>query len=84
MVWAKSSRVPAAHTYTKAVYICIKLGKGQGNRDIGMRVWGLGTWGPETRDLGTSSMGPGDVWDRDTGSQIQGCGNVNDYCKSRR
>ena len=23
----------------------------------------MGTWGRETRDLGTSSMGRGDVWD---------------------
>ena len=35
-------------------------------------MWGLGTWERETRDLGTSSMGRGDVWggdvkNRDTG-----------------
>ena len=49
-----------------------------------MRVWKLGTWGPETRDLGASSEGPEDVWDGDTRSQILRCVNVNDYCKSRR
>ena len=43
--------------------------------------------GRETRDLGTSSMGPGDVWDGDAGMSNtgkQGTRNVNDYCKSRR
>ena len=40
-------------------------------------MWGLGTWGRETRDLGTSSMGRGDVWDGNAGD-------VNDHCKSRR
>ena len=34
---------------------------------MGTRVWGLGTWGRETRDLRTSSMGRGDVWDRERG-----------------
>ena len=33
--------------------LCIKVGRGQGDGDIGTRVWGLGTWGHETRDLGT-------------------------------
>ena len=67
--------------------LCIKLGRGQGDGDIGTRVWGLGTWGRETRDLRTSSMGRGDVWDGDVGRQIQrrgGLGDVNEYCKSRR
>ena len=41
--------------------LCIKVGRGQGDGDIGTRVWGLETWGRETRDLGTSSMGRGDV-----------------------
>ena len=40
---------------------CIKVGRGQGDGDIGTRVWGLGTWGRETRDLRTSSMGREDV-----------------------
>ena len=41
--------------------LCIKVGRGQGDGDVGTRVWGLGTWGRETRDLRTSSMGRGDV-----------------------
>ena len=45
--------------------LCIKVGRGQGDRDIGTRVWGLGTWGRVGRDVGTSSMGRGDVWDGD-------------------
>ena len=32
------------------------MGRGQGDGDIGTRVWGLGTWGRETKDLRTSSM----------------------------
>ena len=67
--------------------LCIKVGRGQGDRDIGTRVWGLGTWGRETRDLRTSSMGRGDVWDGDAGTSntwTQGTRDVNDYCKSRR
>ena len=44
--------------------LCIKVGRGQGNGDIGTRVWGLGTWGRETRDAGTSSMGRGDAGTR--------------------
>ena len=47
-----------------AVY---KSGRGQGDGDIGTRVWGLGTWGRETRNLRTSSMGCGDVKYRDPG-----------------
>ena len=45
--------------------LCIKVGRGQGDEDIGTRVWGLGTWGRVGRDVGTSSMGRGDVWDGD-------------------
>ena len=45
--------------------LCIKVGRGQGDGDIGTRVWGLGTWGREGRDVGTSGMGRGDVWDGD-------------------
>ena len=65
----------------------IKVGRGQGDGDIGTRVWGLGTWGRETRDLRTSSMGRGDVWDGDAGTSktgMQGTRDVNDYRKSRR
>ena len=56
--------------------LCIKLGRGQGDRGIGTRVCGDLGHG-ETRDLGTSSMGRGDVWDGNAGD-------VNDHCKSRR
>ena len=41
------------------------MGRGQGDGDIGTRV---GTWGRETRDLRTSSMGRDDVWDEDAGA----------------
>ena len=50
----------------------MKVGRGQEDGDIGMHVWGLGTWGREMRDLKTSSMGRGDVWDGDAGHQKQG------------
>ena len=49
-------------------WLCIKVGRGEGNGDIGTRVWGLGTWGLVERDVGTSSMGRGDVWDGDAGT----------------
>ena len=62
--------------------LCIKVGRGQGDGDIGTRVRGLGTWGRETRDLGTSSMGRGDAGTSKT--RTQGTRDVNDYCKSRR
>ena len=65
-----------------SLWLCIKVGRGQGDRDIGTRVWGLGTWGRETRDLGTSSMGRGDAGTSKTWTQ--GTRDVNDYCKSRR
>ena len=67
--------------------LCIKVGRGQGAGDIGTRVWGLGTWGRDTRNLRTSSMGRGDVWDGETGTSktgTQGTRDVNDYRKSRR
>ena len=67
--------------------LCIKVGRGQGDGDIGTRVWGLGTWGRETGDLRTSSMGCGDAWDGDAGTSktgMQGTRDVNDYRKSRR
>ena len=37
--------------------LCIKVRWGQGDKDIGMRVWGPGTWGRQMRDLRTK------VWD---------------------
>ena len=67
--------------------LCIKVGRGQGDGDIGTRVWGLGTWGRKTRNLRTSSMGRGDVWDEDAGTSntgTHGTQDVNDYRKSRR
>ena len=81
--WLNSRQVPR---------LCIKVEQGQGDRDIGTRVWELGTWGGEMRDLRTSSMGrvdvwDGDVWDGDAGTSntgTQGTRDVNDYCKSRR
>ena len=61
-------------------WLCIKVGRGQGDGDIGTRVWGLGTWGREGRDVGTSGMGRGtygtrgrgDVWDGDAGTSNVG------------
>ena len=46
------------------------MGRGQGDGDIGTRVWGLGTWGRETRDLRTSRMGREDVWEGDAGTSM--------------
>ena len=57
--------------------LCIKVGRGQGDGDVGTRVWGLGTWGRETRDLRASSMGRGGRVGRRRGDD-------NDYRKSRR
>ena len=61
--------------------LCIKLGRGQGDGDIGTHVWGLGdargmTWGHQLCDAGTCGIGTRDVKYRDVGD-------VNDYCKSR-
>ena len=49
--------------FTTAVY---KSGTGTRGRGHGDAC--VGTWGRETRDLGTSSMGRGDVWDGDAGA----------------
>ena len=57
--------------------LCIKVGRGQGDGDIGTRVWGLGTWGRETRDLWD-----GDAETSNTGTQ--GTRDANNCCKSRR
>ena len=65
----------------------LKVGRGQGDGNIGTRVWGLGTWGRETGDLRTSSMGRRDAWDGDAGTSktgTQGTRDVNDCHKSRR
>ena len=61
-----------ATRHLKTDGLCIKVGRGQGDGDFGTRVWGLGTWGRETRDLRTSSMGRGDVWDGDAGTSKTG------------
>ena len=45
-----------------------KTGTGTSGRDIGTRVWGLRTWGRETKDLRISSMGREDVKNRDAGT----------------
>ena len=37
--------------------LCIKVGRGQGDGDIGTRVWGLGTWDLGTRDEGLEGGG---------------------------
>ena len=68
--------------------LCIKVGWGHRDGDIATRVWGLGTEGRETRDLRTSSMGRGYVWDGDTDAGtskngMQGTRDMNNYCKSR-
>ena len=62
-----------------------KSGTGTSGRVCG--DLGLETWGRETRDLRTSSMGREDEWDGDAGTSntgTQGTRDVNDYCKSRR
>ena len=43
--------------------LCIKVGRGQGDRTLGGECGDLGpgTWGRKMRDLGTSSMGHQDV-----------------------
>ena len=68
-----------AHCYSG---LCIKVGRGQGDGDIGTPVWGLGTWGRETRDLRTSSMGREDVWDGDVRTSNRGTQGTRDYRKS--
>ena len=65
------------------------MGQGQGDGDIGTRVWGLGTWDLGTRDEGLEHIkygtrGRGDVWDAGTSKTgTQGTRDVNNYCKSR-
>ena len=58
-------------TWTK-IRLCIKVGWGQGDRDIGTRVWGLGTWGRKTQDLGMQDEGLEDIKYGTRGRQIQG------------
>ena len=56
--------------------LCIKVGRGQGDGDIGTRVWRLGTWGSDIK-YGTRGRGDGDTGTKRTRD-------VNDYRKSRR
>ena len=62
-----------------------KSGTGTRGRERGDAC--VGTWDLGTRDLRTSSMGRGDVWDGDSGMSktgTQGMRGVNDCRKSRR
>lgn len=43
-------------TWTK-IRLCIKVGWGQGDGDIGTRLWGLGTWGHDAGDVKTRDAG---------------------------
>ena len=45
------------------------MGRGHGDACVG-------TWGRETRDLGASSMGRGDVWDGDAGFKHRDAGTI--------
>ena len=63
----------------RAVY---KSGTGTRGQGHGHGDACVGTWGRETRDLGTSSMGHGDAGTSKTG--MQGTRDVNEYRKSRR
>ena len=47
---------PPSKKISRKIGLCIKVGRGQGDGDIGTRVWGLGTW-----DLGTRDEGLGEV-----------------------
>ena len=64
--------------------LCIKQGRGQEDRDKGTGTMGRVSVG--TCDSGTRDEGLGDIkYDSgDVGRQIQGRGNVNEYCKNRR
>ena len=64
--------------------LCIKVGRGQEDGDMGTRVWGLGTWGRETRDMTTSSMGRGDIWDGDAGTSKTGTQARDAGCESQK
>ena len=53
----------------KCKRLCIKVGRGQGNRDIGTHVWGLGTRDEGLEDIkyGTRGRGHRDIKYRDAG-----------------
>ena len=52
---------------TRHFWLCIKVGRGQGDGDIGTRVRGLGTW-----DLGKRDEGLEDITYGTRGRQKQG------------
>ena len=54
------------------IWLCIKLGRGQGDGDKGTRVWGLGTWGHQVWDTGRCGTGRRDVKYRDAGTSNTG------------
>ena len=58
------------------IRLCIKQGREKGTGTLGRVCENFGTWERETKDLGTSSMGRGDLWDGDGGRQIRGRGDV--------
>ena len=65
-------RLRLRHSYDCLRRLCIKVGRGQGDGDIGTRVWGLGdarrgTWGHQVWDVRTCGTGT-------RGRQIQGRG----------
>ena len=73
------SVAPEIQAIFAAVYKSGTGTRGRGHGDACVGTWGLGR---ETRDLGTSSMGRGDVWDGDVGLETQGRrgrGDDNDY-----
>ena len=49
--------------YRPIYRLCIKVGRGQGDGDIGTRVWGLGTWDLGMRDEGLRDIKYG-TWGR--------------------
>ena len=53
--------------------------RGRGHRDPCVR-----TWGRETRNLRTSSIGREDVWDRDVGTSNTRSRDLNNYRKCWR
>ena len=61
-------------TKYRAVYKTGTGRRGRGHWDACVETFG--TWKRETKDLGTSIMGRGDLWDGDAGRQIRGRGDV--------
>ena len=70
--------------YRPIYRLCIKVGRRQGDGDIGTRVWGLGTWDLGLGDARRGTSGH-QVWDVGTSKPgTQGTRDVKNYCKSRR